>query len=153
MTKPLKPTLSGFVAYLRTVVGVPVTAITDDSPWIEAAYCAGLEIVNTGMGLERLPLIYTTTVYNAASSILINYAPDIPPSTWFDDMREKFDLMKPVTGLVNAASDQGTSGSIVISEAMSNLTLQNLMMMRDPYGRKAIAVLMEMGPSVWGYTP
>ncbi|EOC9629721.1 hypothetical protein [Enterobacter ludwigii] len=153
MTKPLKPTLSGFVAYLRMVVGVPATAITDDSPWIEGAYCAGQEFVNTGMGLDRLPLIYTTTVYNAATSILLNYAPDIPPSTWFAEQRKKFELTKPVNGLVNAASDQGTAGSITISDVMSNLTLADLMMMRDPYGRQAIAVLMEMGPSVWGYTP
>ena len=153
MIQPLKPTLSGFVVYLRTVVGVPVVAIADDSPWLNGCYCAGLELVNTGMGLDRLPLIYTTTVYNAATSILLNCAPDVPPSTWFKDQRTKFELTKPVNGLVNAASDQGTAGSITISEVMSNLTLADLMMMRDPYGRQAIAVLMEMGPSVWGYTP
>lgn len=153
MMQPLKPTLSGFVAYLRTVVGVPNTAIADDSPWIGEAYCAGLEIVNTGMGLCRLPLIYTTTVYNAATSTLLNYAPDTPPSTWFAGKRKEFDLLKPVIGLVNTASDQGTSGNITISDVMSNLTLADLMMMRDPYGRQAIAVLMEMGPTVWGYTP
>lgn len=35
---------------------------------------------------------------------------------------------------------------------MSNLSLADLMMMQDPYGEAALAVLMEMG-SHWGMTP
>ncbi|MFC7509663.1 hypothetical protein ACFQUX_25815 [Pantoea stewartii] len=41
---------------------------------------------------------------------------------------------------------------MAISDALNNLTLADLMMMQDPYGRQVIAVLMEMGP-LWGYTP
>ncbi|EIX6431205.1 hypothetical protein MKU92_000022 [Salmonella enterica] len=152
MVQPLKPTFDGFVAYIRTVVCIPESAIADDSPWLKASYAAGLEWVNTGMGLERLPLIYTTTVYNAGTSILINHAPDISPSTYFSDARKTFGIGKAVNGLMTAAADQGTSGSTVISDAMSNLSLADLMMMQDPYGRQVIAVLMEQGP-LWGYTP
>lgn len=152
MVQPLKPTFDGFVAYIRKVVGIPESAIADDSPWLAASYAAGLEWVNTGMGLEQLPLIYTTTVYDAGTSILLNHAPDTPPSTYFADERETFGLLKAVNGLMTAAADQGTSGSTVIGDAMSNLSLADLMMMRDPYGRQVIAVLMEQGPQ-WGYTP
>ncbi|EAW1174407.1 hypothetical protein S922_23020 [Salmonella enterica subsp. enterica] len=152
MVQPLKPTFDGFVAYIRTVVCIPESAVADDSPWLTASYVAGLEWVNTGMGLERLPLIYTTTVYNAGTSILINHAPDIPPSTYFADARKKFGIGKAVNGLMTTAADQGTSGSTVISDAMSNLSLADLMMMQDPWGRQVIAVLMEQGPQ-WGYTP
>lgn len=148
----LRPTFEGFLGFVRGVMGVPVTAITDDSLTLRCCYDAALELVNVGMGLCRLPTIYTNTVYNAGASLLLNYGNDTPPSTYFTDMRKKLGIGKLVTGLMSSASDQGTSGSIVIGEALSNLTLGDLMMMQDPYGRQVIAVLMELGP-VWGYTP
>lgn len=148
----LRPTFEGFLGFVRGVMGVQDTAITDDSPTLRCCYDAALELVNVGMGLCRLPTIYTNTVYNAGASLLLNYANDTPPSTYFADARKKLKIGKLITGLMSSASDQGTSGSIVIGEAMSNLTLADLMMMQDPYGRQVIAVLMELGP-VWGYTP
>ena len=54
--------------------------------------------------------------------------------------------------LFRSAADQGTSGSITISDALSNLSLLDLQMLQDPYGRQVVAVLMQMG-TVWGYTP
>jgi hypothetical protein len=148
----LRPTFEGFLGFVRGVMGVPVTVIPDDSPTFKCCYNAALEIVNVGMGLCQLPTIYTVTVYNAGGSLLLNHAIDIPPSTYFSDLRKKLGLGKLSSGLMSAAADQGTSGSVVISDAMSNLTLADLMMMQDPYGRQVVAVLMEMGP-LWGYTP
>lgn len=148
----LRPTFEGFLGFVRGVMGVPVTAIADDSPTLRCCYDAALELVNVGMGLCRLPTIYTNTVYNAGASLVLNYANDTQPSTYFSDARKKLGIGKLISGLMSSASDQGTSGSIVIGEAMSNLTLADLMMMQDPYGRQVIAVLMELGP-VWGYTP
>ncbi|EIB0413109.1 hypothetical protein K7696_005896, partial [Escherichia coli] len=94
------------------------------------------------------PIIYVRTVYNAAASFLLNFA----PGSWFADLRKKLNLGKLATGLVSAAADQGTSGSITISDALSNLSLLDLQMLQDPYGRQVVAVLMQMG-TVWGYTP
>lgn len=148
----LRPTPEGFLSFVRGVMGIPVTAIPDDSPTLKCCYDAALELVNVGMGLCRLPTIYTNTVYNAGGSLLLNYANDITPSTYFADARKMFGIGKLVNGLMTSAADQGTSGSTVIGDAMSNLTLADLMMMQDPYGRQVIAVLMELGPH-WGYTP
>lgn len=148
----VRPTYEGFLGFVRGVMGIPETAIADDSPTLKCCYDAALELVNVSMGLCRLPTIYTSTVYNAGGSLMLNHATDIPPSTYFFDMRKKLGLGKSVNGLMTSASDQGTSGSTVIGEAMSNLTLADLMMMQDPYGRQVIAVLMELGPQ-WGYTP
>lgn len=148
----LRPTPDGFIRFVRGVMGVPGTAIADDDPTLECCFCSAQELIPKHMGLECLPVIYTNTVYNAAASILLNYAIDIPPSTYFASMRKTLGLGKLVTGLMNSASDQGTSGAIVIGDALSNLTLADLQMMQDPYGRQAVTVLMEMGP-LWGYTP
>ncbi|WP_336240446.1 hypothetical protein [Citrobacter werkmanii] len=149
---PVYPTLSGFIAFVRNVMGVPDTIIADDDPMLEYSYHAGLEWVNTGMGLNRLPTIYTATVYNAGASVLINHAVDTPPSTYWADVRKSMGIGAPIVGVMSSASDQGTSGSTVLGDAMSNLSLVDLMAMRDPYGQQVIAVLMEQGP-VWGYTP
>lgn len=148
----LRPTYEGFLGFVRGVMGIPVTGIPDDSPTLQCCYDAALELVNVGMGLCRLPTIYTNTVYNAGGSLLLNYANDIQPSTYFTDARKMFGIGKLVNGLMTSAADQGTSGSTVIGDAMSNLTLADLMMMQDPYGRQVVAVLMELGPQ-WGYTP
>lgn len=150
MSSPI-PTLPGFIVFVRAVMGIPSSAIPYDSPTFNCCYNAALEIVNVGMGLCNLPTVYTSTVYNAAASLLLNYANDIPPSTYFADARKKLGIGKPVSGLINSASDQGTSGSTTIGEAMSNLSLADLMMMQDPYGRQVVAVLMELGAQ-WGYT-
>lgn len=101
------------------------------------------------MGLCRLPTIYTNTVYNAGASLLLNYANHTPPLTYFADVRKKLRIGKLITGFMSSASEQGTFRSIVLGEAMSNLTLADLSMMQDPYGRQVIAVLMVVG-SQWG---
>ncbi|CAD6037140.1 hypothetical protein [Escherichia coli] len=148
----IRPTPDGFLRFVRGVMGVPDTAIADDSPTLECCYQTALELIPKNVGLEYLPIIYTNTVYSAGGSLLLRYAIDTPPSTYFADQRKKLNLNNPVYGLVNSAADQGTSGSMTISDALSNLSLADLMLMQDPWGRQVVAVLMEIGP-LWGYTP
>ncbi len=148
----IRPTFDGFIRFVRGVMGVPETAIADDDPSLNCCFCSALELIPKNMGLECLPIIYTNTVYNAGGSLLLRYAIDTPPSTYFADLRKNLGLNNAVYGLVNSAADQGTSGSMTISDALSNLSLADLMLMQDPYGRAVVAVLMELGP-VWGYTP
>lgn len=148
----LRPTPDGFIRFVRGVMGVPDAAIADDDPMLECCFCSAQMLIPKHMGLECLPIIYTNTVYNAAASMLLNHAIDIPPGNYFASMRKNLKLGQLVTGLMSSASDQGTSGAIVIGEALSNMTLADLGMMQDPYGRQVVAVLMEMGPP-WGYTP
>lgn len=149
----IRPTLNGYIRFVRGVMGVPESAIADDDPTLECCYQSALELIPKQTGLEYLPIIYTNTVYNAGGSLLLRYAIDTPPGTYFADQRKKLNLNKPVYGLVNSAADQGTSGSMTVSDALSNLTLADLMLMQDPYGLQVIAALMELGPSVWGLTP
>lgn len=142
------PTYDGFIRFVRGVMGVPEYAIGDDDLTLNCCYQAAMELIPHNLGLERLPVIYTNTVYNAAASFLLNYA----SGEWFIGLRKKLGIGKPVYGLINSAADQGTSGSITISDALSNLTLMDLHMLQDPYGRQVVEVLMQMGP-LWGYTP
>lgn len=145
------PTYDGFVRFVRVVMGIPKSAIDDDDPALMCCYQSALELIPKQAGLELLPIIYTNTVYNAGGSLLLRYANDNPPSTYFSDMRKKLGLNTPVYGLIDSASDQGTSGGMAISDALKNLSLADLMMMQDPYGRQVVAVLMELG-TAWGYS-
>lgn len=146
------PTLAGFIRFVRVAMGVPDSAISDDDPTIECCFNSALELMPRNVGLEHLPIVWMNTVYNLAASLLIHFANDTPPSTYFADLRKKFGIGNYIAGITSSASDQGTSGSVTISNALNNLTLADLMLMQDPFGRAALAVLMELGP-VWGYTP
>lgn len=148
----IPPTFTGFLNFIRNNVGVPVDAIADDNETLRCVYEAALEWVPKGLGLECLPVIYRNTVYNLGTSFLLHFADDTPPSTYFVDMREKLGIGRSAAGIMTSAADQGTSGSTVIGEALSNLSLADLMMLEDPYGKPALAVLMEMGCH-WGMTP
>ncbi|QBY43978.1 hypothetical protein QE197_10925 [Arsenophonus nasoniae] len=147
----IKPTFEGFLDFVRNIMKVPESAISDDDPALKFCYDTALEFIPKYLGLEFLPHIYVTTVYNCAASFLINYAQDTPPDTYWSDIRKSLGIGTPSYGITNSAADQGTSGSIVISQALSNLSLADLMLMKDPYGRQVVAILMEMGP-LWGLT-
>jgi len=153
MTCPApQPTRAGFIQYIRDNVGIPAEALPDNSPTITYALCAARDFVDNGMGLKTKPLIYTRTLYNMATSMLLNYGEDQPGSKFFANMRKTLGLNNLHAGIMTSAADQGTSGSIVVSKAMQNLSLADLQLLQDPYGRQVAAVLMEMGP-LWGYTP
>lgn len=145
------PTIDGFLLFVRNTAGIPVSAIADDDPMIQACYDQANELLNVGMGLELIPVTFVNTVYSAGVSMLLNYANDTAPSTWFADMRKSLGIGKQLLGVLTGAADNGTSGNMVVSNAMTNLSLMDLQMMQDPFGRQVIAVLMELGP-IWGYT-
>lgn len=144
---PLRPSLEGFIRFVRDDMKVPVHAIADDDPTLECCFQSAMELIPHDQGLERLPVIYVRTVYNAAASFLLNFAlvRGLPTC-------EKTQPWEAGYRDYQRGSRPGTSGSITISDALSNLSLLDLQMLQDPYGRQIVAVLMQMG-TVWGYTP
>ncbi len=71
---PLRPSLEGFIRFVRDDMKVPVHAIADDDPTLECCFQSAMELIPHDQGLERLPVIYVRTVYNAAASFLLNFA-------------------------------------------------------------------------------
>lgn len=80
----LRPSLEGFIRFVRDDMKVPVHAIADDDPTLECCFQSAMELIPHDQGLERLPIIYVRTVYNAAASFLLNFA----PGSWFADLRK-----------------------------------------------------------------
>lgn len=145
------PSLDGFIDFVRHDMGVSVSVVAGSGDALACAYDVALEWVPQHMGLEDLPALYRACVYNLAGSFLLNYANDTPPETFFADTRKRLGIGGKINGIMTSAGDQGTSGSTVLGDALSYLSLADLMLLQDPYGRAALAILMELGP-YWGLT-
>ena len=99
------------------------------------------------------PSYYAWAVYNLAGHFLVTYAQDIPPSTYFADLRAQLNLNSFTPGLIQSSQDVSTSQSFVVPNFAKDLTLGNLQMMQDPWGRAYMALAQAYGPTIWGLTP
>ncbi|WP_337049963.1 hypothetical protein [Serratia fonticola] len=145
----LTPTLPGFVVFVRNFMGITPGDLPDDSPFIELAFESAREFMAVYPCFSGIALLYTQAVYNLGGTYLLRWADDTPPSTYFDDKRDKYGMNAFRAGVLTSSSDESTSQSMAVGQAMSNLTLADLQMAQDPYGRHALAFLMELG-DIWG---
>jgi len=149
MSGSTTPTQAGFLLWVRARMGVPVDALPDDSVFIGYAYDVAIAIVNPAMAV--VPPIYMLAVYNLAGDNLVNFAPDVPPSTYWSDLRASFASFAFAPGVVTSSSDNGTSTSLLNPEQMKDFTLANLQNLKTPYGRQYLAWAQSYGP-LWGLT-
>ena len=144
----MEPTLAGFTAWVRGVMGVTTTQLPDNSPALGYAFAVAMEIVNLQLQ-SASALIYELAVYNLAGDNLINWAPDQPGSTFFADLRKSFGCNSFVGGIISSTSDEGTSESIQVVKSLENLVLSDLQSLKTPYGRQYLAFAMRVG-TLWG---
>lgn len=152
------PTRAGFLAFIRTRMGIPSSVLPDDSDYIDVALGLALDVTNRGVQCLS-PTLYTEAVYNLGGSILLNVAQDAdgappvpgsePPMAYFAFARKKFNMNGFVSGVIQSAGDEGTSESMVVQEAAKNFTLANLQQLKDPYGRAYLAIVQSYG-DIWG---
>jgi hypothetical protein len=69
------PTLTGFLAWVRAVMGITPNYLPDSAPVIATAYAVAKSLVLCDFACMD-PTIYTLMVYNLAGDNLLNYAPD-----------------------------------------------------------------------------
>jgi hypothetical protein len=144
------PTQAGFLEWVRGVMGIPQSALPDDSVFVGYAFDIAVQIVSLDLGVVS-PLIYKLAVYNLGGDLLINYAQDIPPSTYFFDVRKNFGVFNFAPGVVTSSSDGGTSSSYMNPDFMKEFTMANLQNLKTPYGRQYLAFAQSLGP-LWGLT-
>lgn len=136
--------LSGLVAGLA-----PPVVNTAGSPFPGYAF-------NRAMGLTiRAPHCggsdYTLAVYNCAGHVQLTITPDQPGRTYFADRCKLYGLDKPSGGLVSGASDNGTSSTLAVPDALQQLTIGDLMFFKSPWGREYLSYAQDFG-GVWGLT-
>ena len=159
---PTPPDAAGFLAFVRTQMGITPQQLPDASPYFAVAFAVALEIVNKAIACAS-PLMYKLAVYNLGGSNLLNYAQDPipivpyppgmnPPSEigFFAYTRKAYNMLGFVSGVINAAADESTSESMIVPDAFKDLTLANLQQLKDPYGRRYLEIAQDYGPNVWG---
>ena len=147
------PTLAGFLAFIRSVMGIDPIYLPDDAPINQIALNVALGIVNRALrsvpaGALNQPPPYVWAVYNLAGSTLINFAQDQAGRTFFRDKRAELGVNKFQAGVVSTSSDVSTSTGLATPEFMMKLTMRDLQTLKDPYGREYMMIAQAYGPTI-----
>lgn len=163
----MDPTEAGFLAFIRNIMAIPAPVLPSDSLYIGWSYNVALSFVNetlrvAGAASPTFPSIYALAVYNLGGDRLVNYAQDVPdapnvvgsdpPLPFFANMRRVLNINAFVSGVIQSASDESTSESMVVPDFMKGLTFRDLQMTKTPWGREYLGIAQDYGPSVWGIT-
>jgi len=150
------PTVAGFLLFIRNVMGISALVLPDNSPAISWAFSIATMFVNpdlavVGSSLNVTPQtnLFVQATYNLAADNLVNYAQDQTGRTYFSDLRASLKINNFAAGVVQSASDNGTSDSLVVPEALQHLTLANLQNLKTPWGRTYLAMAQTAG-TLWG---
>ena len=144
------PTLAGFTSFIAGNMGISATVLPPTSEWIGWAFTYAQNIVNPSIALAS-SLLYALAIYNLAGDFLVNYAPDGTGQNFFTNLRQQYKLNSFVPGVVQSTSDNGTSTSLQVSEALAGLTLADLQLTKTPWGRAYLAIAQKYG-DLWGIT-
>jgi len=152
--------VTDYTTFIQQTMGIPVAALPANSPFILQTLALAQEIVNPALqtigapsGATNLgytgPGIYELAVYNLAGDMLINFATDQSGQTFFATARTNYGINSFVAGVIGSSADETTSESLVVPEAMKNLTLQNLQNLKTAYGRQYLYFAQAFGTN-WG---
>ena len=136
--------LSGFIAFVRSDMGVTAEQVPNDSQSLSLAFGGAVEWVNRDIEAV-VPNLYTVAVYNLAASFLVNYGTE----SVFADFRSKFGLNDFKAGVITGAGDNATSAQRLVPEFFKDLSLADLQMLQDPWGRRYLMIAQQFG-SLWG---
>lgn len=136
--------LSGFIEFVRSDMGVTAEQVPDSSPSLSLAYGGAVEWVNRDIEMV-MPNLYAVAVYNLAASFLVNYGTE----SVFSDLRESLKLNNLHVGVISSASDESTSAQRLVPDFFKDLSLADLQMLQDPWGRRYLMIAQQFG-SLWG---
>lgn len=140
--------------WVRGFMGVPSSVLPDNSPYLTYAFDISITTVNTLLGVA--PNAYALAVYNLGGDCLVNSVPDAVPLVIYKNelpywafLRDQFKINSFVAGVVQSASDEGTSDSLLVPDAFKGLTMSDLQNLKTPWGRRYLAYAQKFG-SLWG---
>ncbi len=136
--------LSGFIEFVRSDMAVTAEQVPDSSPSLSLAYGGAVEWVNRDIEMV-MPNLYAVAVYNLAASFLVNYGSE----SVFSGFRESLKLNRLHVGVISSASDDSTSSQRLVPDFFKDLSLADLQMLQDPWGRRYLMIAQQFG-SLWG---
>ena len=144
----MEPTLSGYVTFIRDIMGINTTILPDDSPYIPYSYNFSINICSDLFAvIPQVPgnFLYMTAVYNLAGDTLLSSAVDQTGQQFFKQAQQKYQLNTFVSGAVSFAGDEGTQSTLAVPEALKHLTIGNLQNLKTPYGRTYLQIAQDLG--------
>ncbi|WP_369065305.1 hypothetical protein [Burkholderia gladioli] len=129
--------------------GVPEADLPNNSQYLQWAFTMAMNLALVAP-CSVPSIVYVLAVYNLGMHRLLKVAQDIPPSTFFSQQRTVFKMMAFTAGVIQSSSDESTSNSMVVPEFFKNLTLQDLDLLKTPWGREYLAYAQQFGPDIVG---
>jgi hypothetical protein len=157
------PTLAGYMAWFPQITGIPTTGdtpvIPPDSIWWNWAYNTATGTVNTQIAQVPGPF-YLQAVYNLAAHWQVMWTPDPDPPVlypknnrqqlgWLAWLRKQYNLGGFTPGVVQTTADQGTATGLLVSDTLKNLTIDELQMLKTPWGTAYLGIASKAG-TIWG---
>jgi hypothetical protein len=146
------PNFTDFQAWVQFMMGVPADAMPDVTT-LQMAYDESLNLALDDLATTPYqagsPSIYALAVYNLAAAILVDIVQDAPPSTFWSDLRNKFNVTMFSFGIINSASDQGTSKGSIVPNFVQMMGPLDLWLYQTPWGRQYMMIAGAWG-AVWG---
>lgn len=136
--------LSGFIEFVRTDMGITTAQVPDNSPSLSMAYGGATEWVNQEIEMV-MPNMYGIAVYNLGASFLVNYGTE----SVFSESRKELGLNNFKAGVITGAGDNATSAQRLVPDFFKELSLADLQMLQDPWGRRYLMIAQQFG-SLWG---
>lgn len=124
------------------------------SPYVAWALNYSIQVAlpgpQIGAGLPGMAGRYVIAVYNLAMHQLLKIAQDQNGILFFQQARATYKLNSLVPGPVLASSDQSTSETLLLPDFFKGLTLQQLDLLKTPYGRDYLGYAQDYGPTIVG---
>ncbi|WP_158781591.1 hypothetical protein [Pantoea sp. BAV 3049] len=136
--------LSGFIEFVRADMDITPDQVPDNSLSFSLAYGGAVEWVNRDIEMV-MPNLYAVAVYNLAASFLVNYGTE----DVFGAFRQQMGLNNIATGVITGAGDNSTSAQRLVPDFFKDLSLTDLQMLQDPWGRRYLMIAQQFG-SLWG---
>jgi hypothetical protein len=134
------------------MMGVPASDMPD-VPTLEMAYDESLNLALDDLATipnqPGSPSLYALAVYNLAGAILVDIVQDTPPSTFWSDLRNKFNVAMFSFSIVTGAGDQGTSKSAMVPLFVQGMGPLDMWMYQTPWGRQYMMIAGAWG-AIWG---
>lgn len=136
--------LSGFIEFVRADMVITASQVPDNSQSFSLAYGGAVEWVNPDIA-SVMPNLYSVAVYNLGASFLVNYGTE----SVFADFRKNNGLNDFKAGVITGAGDNSTSAQRLVPDFFKDLSLADLQMLQDPWGRRYLMIAQQFG-SLWG---
>ncbi len=146
------PNFVDFQAWVTYMMGVPPDNMPDVIT-LEMAYDTSLNLALPDLATipcqPGTPSLYALAVYNLGGAVLVDIAQDVPGSTYWQDLRQRFNTGTFSFGWSTSASDQGTSSSMGYPKFMQDMMPLDLWLMQTPWGRMYMQIAGAWG-AIWG---